>query len=394
LYFEHKNVAVWDVRSGTWHLSDGIGISKGRFAEVRLRPDPLPPEYDSAEYYLLPGFIDAHVHLASYPLGDHIAGSSSGVSTSIDQIKTNLRTAIAVGITCVRDVGSLRTFASEIGAWRASEIHKGALLPRVFTAGTFITRKGGHCHGQGLETVDKQSLLTAVKELASTGASFIKIMNDPVVFTAEEIFAARSLAHQLGMNLAVHAYTHNGAAIAIEGGADTIEHPGEYSDEIVQCFADRGIGVVSTFVAALDTVIDPKGARADDLFDTANLNTFQSWYRACCDCIPRLYKGGVVVLAGTDAGFPGTDYDSLIREMASLRMLGVSIPEMMKSTTIHPARALGVAHTLGEIRVGACADCVLYMENPFNVLDFLWKPCQVFCEGVPLWAERQLPGIA
>jgi imidazolonepropionase-like amidohydrolase len=278
-------------------------------------------------------------------------------------------------------MGNLKDISLDIVELLNEEREAGVLLPRVFTAGGFLARRGGHAFDRGIDTPDQESLIGTIRHLAQEGASFIKIMNDPIVFDSSDLRQARVVTSELGIPLVVHTYTEKAARLAMDAQVDVLEHAGAYSDATMDMIKGNGAFVVSTFVAALDTVVDPVGCAANTLFPDADLTIFRNWYETCCDSIPRLYRKGVRLLCGTDAGFPGTDFDSLSRELAALEMLGVPFSESIKSATIYGARALRCESLLGEIREGAWADYLVFNTNPLIGNRRLQHPDEVFCGG-------------
>lgn len=384
----HKSLVWCPVEAGWRRLVD-LGIEDGYFNRVLVDDDLLPIEYADGHRYLFPGLIDSHVHIAEDPtLANGLSGScekprifTDTLDQTFHRVLRNLKTAARAGITTLRDMGNLKSTSLEFVCMLEDERKAGTILPRVFSAGGFLTRQGGHACDRGIEAPTLQSLVETIRQLARDGASFIKLMNDPIVFDSQELLEARTVTRKLGLPLVVHTYTDDAARLAVDAQVDVIEHPGAYSDSTMAMIKRDGIFVVSTFIAALDTVVDPVGCGADTLFPDANLTIFKDWYLGCCDYIPKLFGCGVQLLCGTDAGFPGTDFNSLSREMVALEMLGVPLSEAVKSATIYGAKALRREGLLGEVKEGAYADYLVFDKNPLTGNQRLKHPAAVYCGG-------------
>jgi imidazolonepropionase-like amidohydrolase len=381
--------AVWRPAEGGWRLIVDLITNGERFKTVNLANDLFPPEYNSAHLYILPGLIDSHVHLAgdstlanrTTGLDEESAHSVESLDEKFNRVLRNLRVSLSAGVTTLCDMGNWSNDSLQFLQLLEDRRRLGDALPRVYTAGGFLTREGGHASKRGMLVPDLHALLETIRRLVSKGASFIKIMNDPIVFTFEEINAARSLTNDLGVPLLVHTYTDQSAYTALQAQVDRLEHPGSYTAPTIELAKMNNVFVVTTFIAAFDTVADPVGCCADTLFIDTSLPLFKGWYDSCCECIPVIYKKGVRLLCGTDAGFPGTDFDSLPREIMGLEMLGIPITDGIKSATVYAAIALKRETEIGDIQEGGFADYVVFTRNPLIGRKRLRQPAQVFCGG-------------
>jgi imidazolonepropionase-like amidohydrolase len=386
---------VWRPAESGWRHVLDLTVQDNHIKHLELGDDLLPIAHSDAHSFLFPGLIDSHVHIAGDPTpasnpppNDCRSIDDETLDQGFERVLRNLEISAKAGITSLRDMGNFRDSSLEFVRMLEEKRKAGAVLPRLFTAGGFFTRQGGHAFDRGIEVANVQDLPKLIRRLASQGATFIKLMNDPMIFELNEILVAREVTKQLGLPLVVHTYTDDAARLALDAGVDGLEHPGGYSDCTLELMKKADVFVVSTFVAALDTVVDPVGCEAETLFPDANLSIFKAWYETCCDCIPRLYRAGVRILCGTDAGFPGTDFDSLSREIAALEMLGIPLSESIKSATLYPARALGQGGLLGELEEGAYADYLVFDRNPLIGNQRLRNPVQVFCDGKVAFAQR------
>ncbi len=200
-----------------------------------------PPEGVEVTSYdgtLLPGLIDAHVHLVSDGSMGALERAGTADDATLDAtIETALHDQVAAGVTTVRDLGDVgyRTLA-----WRD---RAEAGLPRIVAAGPPLTTPGGHCHFLGAEASGVDGVRAAVAEHTARGVDVVKVMASGgmltvgsdvfgVQFTADELRAAVDAAHDAGLRLLAHAHSLAGIEHALAAGVDGIEH--------FSCLAETG----------------------------------------------------------------------------------------------------------------------------------------------------------
>jgi len=200
---------------------------------------------------ILPGLIDLHTHL-TYPLNAEDFGVAMNDADATLRAVEKLRYFIESGITSVRDVGSKGDIPFRLKVWVAENRVAG---PRVFPAGAFITSEGGHSTENtpdeliGLMGATRlasgpDDWRQAVREQFHKGADVIKLGSH---FSAEEVKAAVTEAHELGLKVTVDAETFY-IQRAVEAGADTIEHPLPRSEETIQLMAKKGVAADPTLI--------------------------------------------------------------------------------------------------------------------------------------------------
>jgi imidazolonepropionase-like amidohydrolase len=193
---------------------------------------------------VLPGLIDLHTHL-TYPLNEEDFGVATSEADATLRGVEKLRYFIESGITSVRDVGSSGNVTFRLKEWVRENRVAG---PRVFPAGAFITAEGGHSTENTPDEMIRMMGATrlasgpddwrlAVREQFHKGADVIKLGSH---FSAEEVKAAVTEAHELGLKVTVDAETFY-IQRAVEAGADTIEHPLPRSEETIQLMAKKGV---------------------------------------------------------------------------------------------------------------------------------------------------------
>ncbi|MCK5245323.1 amidohydrolase family protein, partial [Candidatus Bipolaricaulota bacterium] len=316
--------------------------------------------------WLLPGLIDAHVHVSA---DEYIPIPPKGDTTAYMTIiaARNRRCALQSGITTVREVCGPR-----MNLALRTAVERGQLVgPRVFTSGKGICMTGGHGSGDptAVHQVDgAQAVRQAVREERKAGADLIKLLTshrtDQPEFSQEEIAAGVDEAHRLGLRVAIHAanlITTNMAAIA---GVDVIEHGSFIDEPTMEMMAEKSIILVPTLWVKHDLAERlEKWKLTPKLFpwgDATDLEQSATWFQRCVDRLPTTIalakKHGVRIAAGTDFVMSDYTWALLPEEIAYLTQLGLSPMEAIESATRVGAEALGHEKDLGTIEPGKLAD--------------------------------------
>ncbi|MEU9395425.1 amidohydrolase family protein [Streptomyces sp. NPDC048324] len=347
--------------------SSGYDIPSG--CEILDRPDGT----------LLPGLIDAHVHL----VGDSGPGalerlpgfSPDDLSRTIEQ---SLRVQLATGVTTVRDLGDK---AWSVVDWRARP-HAG--LPTVLASGPPITSRGGHCSTMGGEVTGVDELRAAVRERAERGADIVKIMAsggmttpgtavDQGQFTAEELAAVVAEADVAGLPVTAHAHALISIRDAIAAGVDGIEHCTFLTadsvyvpDDAIAALAAQGIVVCPTIGRAPDAVPPP--------------HLLERLLKAGMDLesrarqVAHAHRAGVTIISGTDGGInPGKPHGILPRAIADLVAGGMAPADALASATSTAADACGLGDRKGHVRVDYDADLIVVDGDPLSDISALLR---------------------
>ncbi|MBF6094973.1 amidohydrolase family protein [Nocardia cyriacigeorgica] len=374
---------------GATHAPGAVVVDESKIAWVGPASD-LPGDWqgggveriDPPEATVLPGLIDAHVHLAFggaiYPLAAVQATTQLDVAATI---RAELAELGAAGVTTVRDLGAPRY--TDIDT--LTRLHN---RPRVLTATIPLTVAGGHCHGLG-GAVDT---LTGIRDLvaanAARGADWIKIMGSggfttgaasspyEPQFTDIQVRAAVDAAHDHGLPVAVHA--HGTAAIrqAVAAGVDSIEHCTwmtvdgfDLDHGVVREIADRGILVCPTINHLARSAAGrlPWPVRRDHL-------------RVMLDA-------GVQLIPGSDAGIPHTPPRRYPHSLPIYLDLGLSPAAVIDLATRHAAEALRIGHLTGTLAAGLSADLIAVPGDPTRDLNLLTRPILTMAAGHMHYAD-------
>jgi imidazolonepropionase-like amidohydrolase len=328
---------------------------------------------------LLPGLIDAHLHL--------VADSGPGALDRLPEfsdddlartIEESLRVQLATGVTTVRDLGDIGWSVLD---WRA---HPVAGLPTVVASGPPITSRGGHCWNMGGEAAGLEELRAAVRERVERGADIVKIMAsggmmtlgtevDRSQFTAQELAAVVEEAHASGLPVTAHAHALVSIRDAVAAGVDGIEHFTFLTAEGVHMPED-----VLAAVAAQGIVVCPTLGRAPGAVPPPGLR--ERMRKAGLDLDSRAgqmvhaHRAGVTIVSGTDGGInPGKAHGILPSAVIALASGGMTPAEALATATSLAADACGLGDRKGRVRAGHDADLIILDGDPLSDIGVLLR---------------------
>jgi imidazolonepropionase-like amidohydrolase len=352
-------------------------VQAGRIAAVgpKLEAPAGTPVVEGRGRTLLPGLIDAHTH-------------SWGEAR---------REALRAGVTT-----ELEMFG-DTAALAAARAQRESLAPAaqadLWSAGTLATVPRGHGTQFGLRipTLQRPEEAAAfVSARLAEGSDYLKIVvEDGSAFgqttpslRADTVAALVQAAHAAGKRAVAHVSTDDDAMLALRAGVDGLVHVfmnRPASAELLALARQRGVFVVATLSVAASVAGSDEGrslsndARLKPVLSagqTASLRTpFPAgWQRAsllpgALENVRLLHGAGVPLLAGTDAGNPGTAHGaSMHGELALLVRAGLSPAQALAAATAGPAQAFGLADR-GRIVPGMRADLLLVEGDPLADID-------------------------
>src|SRR3954470_24408928 len=214
--------------------SDGVTVLIEGEAIVGVEPlaYDVPDGVEVATYdgTLLPGLIDAHVHLVSDASVGSLERAGSSSEEDLDEmVSAMLATQAAAGVTTVRDLGD-RGYRTLVARDRRTPGE-----PRVVAAGPPLTLLDGHCHFLGGRAEGIDAVRIAVREHVDRGVDLVKVMASGgmltmgtdllgVQFTPAELRAAVDETHAAGLRIVAHCHSEAGARHAVAAGVDGLEH--------------------------------------------------------------------------------------------------------------------------------------------------------------------------
>ncbi|WP_159619741.1 amidohydrolase family protein [Ruania rhizosphaerae] len=346
----------------------------------------IPPEYREQETVdlgastVLPGLIDAHVHLA-FDGGPHPVERMRAENDAA-QVALMLRSArelLSVGVTTARDLGARDLLAVTVRDAIADGTARG---PRMLVAGPALTVTGGHCWFMGGEADSEQELRMAVRRLHKAGVDCIKIMSTGgnmtpgsapwhAQFTAEELAAVVSEAHRLGKKVAAHAHGVEGIRRALAAGVDTLEHcsfqTADGTDGFDPALADA--------IAVAPVAVSPTCS--------ARVLEFQRLLPPRTSALAELYQRGATIVASTDAGIDHNPHYGFVHALEAMHELGMSRLDVLRAATVTAADVLGVGSSTGSLAPGLEADLIAVPADPTADLGALHELEYVMTRGVP-----------
>ena len=347
--------------------------------------DPPEGAHDLDGATVLPGLIDAHMHVLSdtsrspgfgpppVMLGE--PPRPPGLAHYI--LAATADRIVRSGFTTVRDVGA---YDDEVLALRVA-IDTGLVSgPRVYTCGRIIsaTGPGGEIFGSMYREADGPwDMRKAVREQLRRGAEFIKFMAtgarsvvledpEPPQMTLEEMRAIVDEAHRMGKRVSAHAEGLEGTRLALEAGADTIEHGLALHREprLLDEMAERGTVLVPTLSTFHDLA-----DRFANIFPLVLVEQARRQLEEAMRTVETARRAGVTMALGYDSGPPGTSASELLRLIEA----GMTTAEGLRAATLGGAAALG-RDDLGRIGVGCRADVVVVDGRPDEEPAVLTRP--------------------
>lgn len=378
---------IWS--DGALILVDGATIVG---VEPREADVPTGCEVTEVPGTVLPGLIDAHLHLCGDAGPDALERLADFSDAELhDVITASLRQVLASGVTTVRDLGD-RRFA--VLDWRAAP--PPGRWPTILAAGPPLTSVRGHCWNMGGEVTGEVELRAAVAERAERGADVVKIMASggfatpgslvlSCQFTDEELRTVVTEAHRYGLPVTAHAHPLVAVHQAIEAGVDGIEHCSGITEEgsgvpdpTVSRLREEGIVVCPTLG---QTASFPTPPPILAMLEARGL-TPETLMRHGAQQAARLVAGGVRVIAGSDSGVgEAKTHGMLPVSLQALVEGGVDPVTVLASATSEAADALGLGADKGRIAAGYDADFVVVDGDPGADIADLQRVRQVYVGG-------------
>jgi imidazolonepropionase-like amidohydrolase len=338
---------------------------------------------DLGEATIVPGLIDAHVHLAWDPWADAHETCPPRRRVAQEAIR-NAALHLDRGVTAVRDLGAPSGGVVEAAAVLAADPGAG---PFVVAAGLAIGSFGGHAPAIARQVNGPVAIAEAAATEIEAGAGVVKLMAsggvlgrnedpDDVQLGELEIRAAAAVARAARRRVAVHAHARGAITAAVRARVSSIEHGSQLEEGTAAAMAATGICLVPT-IAPLRNVCErgvelglPKHVLAKAPVALAGVQEAVATARAA----------GVEMVPGTDAGVPGQEHGSLVSEIEEFAAGGMPAADCLAAATLGGARLLDLPDR-GRLAVGACADLIVVDGDPLRELRRLKAPRAVIRAG-------------
>jgi imidazolonepropionase-like amidohydrolase len=391
-----------DTNSGEISKAMTIRIVGNKISEVTkgyANPKKDDEVINLKQSFVLPGFMDMHVHLAQeYVPKAERESKIEPEYRALFAANAASKTLMA-GFTSVRNLGDggMETISLR------EAIRKGlAIGPRIFTSGKTIATTGGHGDPTNGMPKDNYSpptpeegvidspeeAIKAVRQRYKDGTDGIKITATGGVlsvaksgenpqFTNAELTAIIATANDYGLWTAAHAHGKEGMKRAVVAGINSIEH-GTYMDqEVMDLMKARGTYYVPTIMAG-DWVA--KKAKIPNFFPALVKPKAEKIGPQIQSTFAMAYKAGVKIAFGTDSGVSA--HGDNWQEFILMTDAGMSNKDALKSATIETAKLLRVEDKLGQIKPGMLADIIAVQNDPLQDISTVKNVSFVMKDGV------------
>jgi len=364
-------------------LSKAMVIS---LAEARLGDFKESCVEDLGSFTVLPGLVDAHVHLAlsgTEDGGEREAQRKASFESSSTRIRDHLREHIRHGVVAVRDGGDKDGHAL---LYKHRVLAKNPSPVAVQAAGQGWHASGRYGNLIGASPQPEETLAQAVSRRGAE-KDFVKIVNSGLnsltcfgaetapQFALEELVEAVKKAHGLGKKVMVHANGRIPVGSAVEAGCDSIEHGFFMGRENLDKMAERQtVWIPTVFTMAAYAEKLAGGSRESEVAKR-NLDHQLNQIRLARSL-------GVPVGVGTDSGSLGVHHGrAFCKELQLLMTAGFTLEEAVQSATARGAVLLGVEDHTGMLAPGRPATFVAVRGGPERLMEGLKAPQGVVVKG-------------
>jgi imidazolonepropionase-like amidohydrolase len=373
------------------HVRDGKIVAVG---EGALEAHSSVLRIELPGRVLVPGLIDAHVHLELDPeLRTPAEQLAVPEGTLREAMEARARAMLFAGITTIRDCGGGRHREHGLRA----QINAGERLgPRMLCCGQPITTPGGHCEFWGGAVTTRLEIDRMVGLQVEAGSDWIKVMATGGVFTPNSrardsqfdlprLVGLVETAARADRSVAAHCHGTQGIANAVRAGVRTIEHASFAGPE--------------GFATAIDESLIKEMARSE-LWVSPTVNAGwgmrllnkegepSDFFRRMSASLRMQRDYGIRFIASTDAGIPGVRHPDLaLGLLAFERFAGLQPVDVLRAATSEAATALGISDLTGRIEAGLSADLLILGSDPLRDLAVLRDPEVVVFRGE--WFSRE-----
>src|SRR6202453_4618237 len=349
---------------------------------------------DLGDATVLPGLIDAHVHLFLHPGAEDLQTVQESVPQRTILATLAARDDLMAGFTAERDMGTEGAGSADTAVRNA--IDQGLIPgPRLRISGNAISILGGHedaigynpeqhVLGNATYANNDAELVTAIRAELKEGADFIKIyetgpdkiadgrLTTPYQYTEEELTTAVREAARTGNRVAVHAMGEPGTLYAAQAGVASIDHANQLGDETVRLMKEKQIFAVPTFTI-FEYFADHAETPARAAHEHAMLDLKVQDFR-------KQIAAGVPMAVGSDVGpFP---HGTQERELQLMVQYGMSPLAVLQADLLNGAKLLGWEEKIGSLEPGYFADVIAVQGDPVQDVGALRNVSFVMKGGV------------
>ncbi|HEX4007831.1 MAG TPA: amidohydrolase family protein [Acidobacteriaceae bacterium] len=378
---------------------------------------------DLGDMTLMPGLIDAHVHLFLHPGAEDLQTVQESVPQRTILATLAAQADLLAGFTAERDMGTEGAGPADTAVMRA--INAGLIPgPRLRISGNAISILGGHEDAIGYNPAqhvlgnadyanDAEQLVETIREQHKEGSNFVKIyetgpdsaapggeqavpceddealcaqnqlgretadpefwaFHTPYQYTVDELKAAVAEAARLGTNVGVHDQGEPGALFAVEAGVASIDHASQLSDRTMQLMKEKGVPAVPTFTIFAyfaDHAPNAAAAARERAMLDYKIHEFK-----------RQVAAGVPMAVGSDVGpFP---HGTQAKELELMVQYGMTPVGVLRADYLNGAKILTWQNEVGQLKAGYYADVIAVPGNPLEDITAVERVSFVMKGGV------------
>ncbi|HTZ32907.1 MAG TPA: amidohydrolase family protein [Methylomirabilota bacterium] len=340
---------------------------------------------DLGDVTLLPGLVDAHIHLFLHPGAEDLQTVEESVPERTIIATQAAREDLLAGFTAERDMGTEGAGSADSAVRNA--INSGLIPgPRLRVSGNAVDILGGHEDANRFNPEQHvlsnatyansaEQLVTVIRQQFKEGADFIKIyetgrdtvrdghLSTPYQYTEAELAAAVQEAARVGKHVAVHATGEPGALYAVQAGVVSVDHADELSDETMRHMKQKQVFAVPTFTITeyfADHAATPAAAQREHQLHDLHVQEFRKQLAA-----------GVPMAVGSDVGpFP---HGTQAREYVLMAQYGMKPLDVLQAGLLNGAKLLGWQNEIGSLKPGYFADIIAVPGNPVEDISTLTR---------------------
>lgn len=349
---------------------------------------------DLGDVTLMPGLIDAHIHLFLHPGAEDLQTVEESVPQRTITATLAAKADLMAGFTAERDMGTEGAGSADSAVRDA--INDGLIPgPRLHISGNAIDILGGHEDANNFNPAQHvlsnadyanstEQLVEVIRGEVKEGADFIKIyqtgkdslvngkLSTPYQYTETQLAAAVEEAARTGRRVAVHATGEPGALYAVQAGVASVDHAYQLSDETMRIMREKRIPAVPTFAIAeyfAEHADTPAAGDRERKLQELHAQEFKKQLAA-----------GVPMVVGSDVGpFP---HGTQAREFELMVRYGMTPVAVLQADLINGAKLLGWEGQIGALKPGYFADVIAVAGDPTTDIGALKRVSFVMKGGV------------
>lgn len=339
---------------------------------------------------LMPGLIDAHVHLFLHPGNEAFQTVLETVPQRTLLAAAAAKADLMAGFTAERDMGTEGAGCADVAIRNA--INSGLIPgPRMRMSCNAIDINGGHEDNSGLNPEEHllsnadrantaDEIIAVMREQRKQGADFTKIyetgrdhltgfpgpnpiFTTPYQYSEEQLAAAVAEAHRTGSRVGVHCTGEPGALYAAQAGVASIDHAWSLSPETMKLMHEKEIYAVPTFA-----ISEYFGQHAETADRSQTMDNELDYHAAE---FKKQMAAGVPFAVGSDVGpFP---HGTQAREYELMVKYDMSAADTLRAGLLNGAKLLDWPDQIGQLKPGFFADVIAVPGNPLTDISTLTR---------------------